>query len=260
MSTTLTLVTWNVNSLRARLETVLRWLEAHRPDVVCLQETKVPDDLFPLPPLTALGYQAAIHGQRTYNGVAILSRLPLADVALGFDGGGEEEQKRLIAATVAGLRVVNAYIPNGQAVGSDKFAYKLDFLARLRGYFEQRHRPDAPLLLAGDFNVAPAPEDVFDPQEMAGQVCFHEDERAALERLRGWGFADAFRRLNPGPGQYTWWDYRQASFRRNRGLRIDHIWTTPPLTAQVASCWIDREERARDKASDHAPLVATLSL
>jgi len=259
MTSSLTVATWNVNSLRARLDAVQRWIEAHAPDVVCLQETKVQDGQFPLLPFTALGYQAAIHGQPTYNGVAILSRLPLEEVTLGFDGSGSEEQKRLVAATIAGIRVVNAYVPNGQAVGSDKFAYKLEFLARLRAYFEQRHAPEAPLVLVGDFNVAPAPEDVFDAQEMAGQVCFHPDERAALERVRDWGFADAFRRLNPGAGQYTWWDYRQASFRRNRGLRIDHIWTTQPLAARVTSCWIDREERAREKASDHAPLVATFS-
>jgi exodeoxyribonuclease-3 len=259
MSNPLTLVTWNVNSLRARLESVQRWLQEYHPDVVCLQETKVADDQFPREAIEALGYQIAMHGQRTYNGVAILSRLPLSDVALGFDGQGGDEQKRLIAATVGGIRVVNAYIPNGQAVGSDKFAYKLDFFAQLKTYFDQSHKPKEAVVLVGDFNVAPAPEDVFDPQEMDGQVCFHPAERAALERLRGWGFVDQFRRLHPEPGYYSWWDYRQAGFQRDRGLRIDHVWTSPPLTPRTEACWIDREERSREKASDHAPVVVTFT-
>lgn len=259
MAESLTLVTWNVNSLRARLEIVQRWLQEQQPDIVCLQETKVSDDQFPREPIEALGYQLAIHGQRTYNGVAILSRHPIQDVAMGFDGKGGDEQKRLIAATVAGIRVVNAYIPNGQSVGSDKFAYKLDFYAKLRAYFDARHRKNEPVVLVGDFNVAPAPEDVFDPKEMEGQVCFHPEERKVLEKLRGWGFVDQFRRMHQGPGYYTWWDYRQASFQRDRGMRIDHIWTSPVLTDRIEACWIDRDERAREKASDHAPLGAMIA-
>jgi exodeoxyribonuclease-3 len=258
MAEPFTLATWNVNSLRARLELVQRWLREQRPDVVCLQETKVSDEQFPREPIEALGYRIALHGQRTYNGVAILSRHPLSDVAPAFDGKGGDEQKRLIAATVAGIRVVNAYIPNGQEVGSDKFAYKLDFFKQLKAYFDKRHTQHEPLVLVGDFNVAPAPEDVFDPKEMDGQVCYHPDERKALENLRAWGFVDQFRRLHPEPGYYSWWDYRQASFPRNRGLRIDHVWTSPALNERVEACWIDREERAREKASDHAPVVALL--
>lgn len=259
MADALTLVTWNVNSLRARLETVTRWLQEYRPDVACLQETKVADEQFPREPLEALGYQIAMHGQRTYNGVAILSRLPLVDVAPGFDGKGGDEQKRLIAATMDGIRVVNAYIPNGQEVGSEKFAYKLDFFKQLKRYFDRHHTPKEPVVLVGDFNVAPAPEDVFDHEEMDGQVCYHPDERKALEKLRSWGFVDQFRRLHPEPGYYTWWDYRQASFQRDRGLRIDHVWTSPALTPRTEACWIDRDERARDKASDHAPVVVTFA-
>jgi exodeoxyribonuclease-3 len=260
MADSFTLVTWNVNSLRARLESVQRWLQEQQPDVVCLQETKVSDDQFPREPFEALGYQLAVHGQRTYNGVAILSRHPLSDVAPSFDGEGGDEQKRLIAATVAGIRVVNAYIPNGQEVGSDKFAYKLDFIRRLRSYFDARHNPAQPVALVGDFNVAPAPEDVFDSEALEGTVCYHPDERMALEHLRGWGFVDQFRRLHPEPGYYTWWDYRQACFQRNRGLRIDHVWTSPALSVRIEACWIDREERAREKASDHAPVVAVLTV
>ncbi len=259
MADSLTLVTWNVNSLRARLETVTRWLQEYRPDVACLQETKVEDEKFPREPLEALGYQIAMHGQRTYNGVAILSRLPITDVARSFDGKGGDEQKRLIAATAGGIRVVNAYIPNGQAVGSEKFSYKLDFFKQLKAYFDKRHSPKEPVVLVGDFNVAAGPEDVFDHEEMDGQVCYHPDERKALEKLRGWGFVDQFRRLHPEPGYFSWWDYRAAGFQRNRGLRIDHVWTSPPLTPRTETCWIDRDERAREKASDHAPVVVTFA-
>jgi exodeoxyribonuclease-3 len=258
MAEALTVATWNVNSLRARLDAVCRWLGEHRPDVLCLQETKVTDDQFPHAALNDLGYRTAVLGQKTYNGVALLARHPIEQVRLGFDGSGAEEQKRLIAATVAGLRIVNAYIPNGSEVGSPKFAHKLEFLRKMAAYFAE-YGPADPLLFVGDFNVAPTPDDVFSVAEMEGQVGFHPDERAALERLRGWGFSDAFRALHPEPGHYSWWDYRQASFRRNRGLRIDHVWAAPCLAARVATCWIDREERARERASDHAPVVATLS-
>jgi exodeoxyribonuclease-3 len=254
------LVTWNVNSLRVRLEAVLRWLGEHGPDVVCLQETKVPDELFPHDPFRELGYQAVISGQKTYNGVAILSRRPIEAPRIGFDGVAAEEQKRLVAATVAGVRFVNAYVPQGSEVGSEKFAYKLDFLAQLRGYFERHHRPGEPLVLVGDLNVAPAPEDVFSPAELEGQVSFHPAEREALEIVRAWGFRDQFRKFEPGAGFYSWWDYRQGAFRRNRGLRIDHVWATAPLDARAVECWIDREERAREKASDHAPVVAAFAL
>ena len=253
----LSIVSWNVNSLRARLEIVLRWLKEHEPEVVCVQETKVPDELFPQAPFEELGYQIAVHGQKTYNGVALFSRLPMTDVARDFDGKGGDEQKRLIAATIAGIRVVNAYVPNGSEVGSEKFAYKLTFLDGLRRYFAERHRPQEPLVFVGDFNVATEPRDVFSVEEMEGQVCYHPDERAALAKVAAWGFEDQFRRFEEGAGHYTWWDYRQASFRRNRGLRIDHIWTTASLAQRGRSCWIDREERAREKASDHAPVTAT---
>jgi exodeoxyribonuclease-3 len=260
MSGTLSVVTWNVNSLRARLPLVLRWVKQHRPDVLCLQETKVEDELFPLDDFTIFGYHEALHGQKTYNGVALLSRRPIEAVARGFDGKGGDEQKRLIAGTVAGIRVVNAYVPNGGEVGSDKFAYKLEFIAQLHRYLDQRHRPDEPLVLVGDFNVATEPGDVFSVEAMEGQVCYHPDERAALAQLKAWGFEDLFRRFEKAPGHYTWWDYRQAGWPRNHGLRIDHIWTTRPLAERSQSCTIDREERARDKASDHVPVTAMFSL
>jgi exodeoxyribonuclease-3 len=260
MSGTLTLVSWNVNSLRARLDAVLRWVKANKPDVLCLQETKVPDDQFPLDEFTYLGYHEALYGQKTYNGVAILSKLPLQDVVRGFDGGSDGEQKRLIAATVAGIRFVNAYVPNGSEVGSDKFAYKLDFLGQLARYLGERHTPSEPLALVGDFNVATEERDVFDPEEMKDQVCFHPQEQEALAQVFAWGFEDLFRRYESGAGHYSWWDYRQAGFARNRGLRIDHIWTSPPLAERSTKCWIDKAERAKDKASDHAPVLATFTV
>jgi len=258
MSDALHIVTWNVNSLRARLEHVTRWIGDHRPDILCLQETKVPDDQFPAQAFADLGYEVAYHGQKTYNGVAIAARHPIEAVTLGFNGDGEEEQKRFMAATVQGIRVLNAYIPNGQTVDSPKFVYKLEFMQDMVRYLEQRHDKDEPLVLVGDFNVAPEAADVFSVEEMDGQIGFHPDERAALERLRDWGFHDAFRLFECGDGFYSWWDYRQGSFRRNRGLRIDHIWLTEPLQRRANACWIDREERARTKASDHAPVVAEI--
>jgi exodeoxyribonuclease-3 len=260
MSTRLSVVTWNVNSLRARLPSVLRWVREHKPDVLCLQETKVRDEDFPLDDFTILGYHEALYGQKSYNGVAILSRQPLSGVARGFDGEGTDEQKRLIAATVAGVRVVNAYVPNGGEVGSDKFAYKLEFLERLGGYFAARHRPQELLVFVGDFNVAPEPRDVFDPAALDGQTCYHPAERAALAKLMAWGFTDLFRHFEPGAGHYSWWDYRQASFQRNAGMRIDHIWTTQPLAKRSRSCSIGKEERAKDKASDHVPVTAVFEL
>jgi exodeoxyribonuclease-3 len=228
--------------------------------VLCLQETKVEDDLFPVDDFTYLGYREAIWGQKTYNGVAILSKKPIEAVVRVFDGKGNEEQKRLIAATISGIRVVNAYIPNGGDVGSDKFAYKLEFIGQLREYFAKQHKPTEPLVFVGDFNVATEPIDVFDPKEMEGQTCFHPDERAALAKVFAWGFQDQFRRFEKGDKHYTWWDYRGAGWQRGRGLRIDHIWTTEPLAKRGKACTIDREARAKEKASDHVPVTATFTV
>lgn len=258
-ATDLTLVTWNVNSIRSRMAHLQRFCVEWRPDIICLQETKVTDEQFPHEPIAALGYHLAIHGQNTYNGVAILSPHPITDVTLGFDGTGSEEQKRLIAATVAGVRVINAYVPNGSEVGSEKFAQKLRFLADLRVYLDQRHTPAEHLSIVGDFNVAPAPEDVYDPVALEGTVCYHPEERAALEKLRGWGFSDLYRRFETGAGHYSWWDYRGGSFPRDAGLRIDHIWASPPLEARSSACFIEKGERAREKASDHAPVIAAFA-
>ena len=253
------IATWNVNSLRVRLEALLAWLARNQPQVLCLQETKVQDELFPLDALREAGYEAVFMGQKTYNGVAILSSLPIENVKYGFDGSGQEEQKRLIAATVGGIRIVNAYIPNGGSVESERFGQKLAFLEQLSEYFAHAERPGQPVLFTGDFNVAPEERDVYDPLEMAGQVCFHREEQLRLAVVRRWGFVDAFRQLEAGGGHHSWWDFRTRAFERDAGLRIDHIWVTLPLEARLRACWIDKAERGLPRASDHAPVVASFS-
>jgi exodeoxyribonuclease-3 len=246
------LATWNVNSIRARLERVVAWVDQHRPDVLCLQETKVSDDLFPADELRALGYEIAFHGQRTYNGVAILSRTPLADVRRGFGDGDDEAQARLIAATVGGVRVLSVYVPNGEAVGSEKYAYKLGWMARLRRHVTSQMGTDVPLVLCGDFNVAPAPMDVYDPKAWEGHVLFSADERAALARVVETGLVDLVRTMHPTDPMFTWWDYRMLAFPKGRGLRIDHLLVTPSLAARATACGVDRESRKGKQPSDHA--------
>ncbi len=251
------LVTWNVNSVRARLPRVLPWLTENMPDVVCLQETKVEDHAFPGEELQKLGYHLAIFGQRTYNGVAILTRSPLKNVVRGFGDGVTDEQARFIAGTIEGVRVASVYVPNGQAVGTDKFHYKLDFMRRCAGWLSSSARAAEPLAVCGDFNVAPDDRDCHDPVVWKDQVLCHPDERAALRAIQDWGLEDLFRRHQPEPGHYSWWDYRQLSFPKNKGLRIDHILCTPSLAARSKSVVIDRNARKGKEPSDHAPVVAT---
>jgi len=252
------IATWNVNSIRARLPIVCSWLAEHRPDVLCLQETKVEDEKFPGEEFGKFGYQICFFGQRTYNGVAILSRSPVKDLCKGLPGLPEDEQRRFLAGTLNGIRILNIYIPNGQAVDSPKFLYKLHFVNRLRAFLETSHRPGEPLILLGDFNVAPEPEDVYSPEEWEGEVLFHPDARAAIGTLKAWGLVDLFRKHHAGPGHYTWWDYRVGAFRRNMGLRIDHIWATQPVADRCGSCEIDRSPRAGERPSDHAPVIASI--
>jgi exodeoxyribonuclease-3 len=252
--------TWNVNSIRARSERVLAWLDQHRPDVICLQETKVDDAAFPVEPYRARGYHLELCGQPTYNGVAILSLLPLTDVSRGLGDGEEDGQCRLIAATVAGVRVLSVYAPNGQVVGSDKWVYKLRWFERLRRYLGERESLGGRLVLGGDFNVAPEPRDVHDPARWEKEVLFHPDARAALARLCDLGLADTYRLHHPEPGRYTWWDYRQLSFPKGRGLRIDHVLATAPLFERCRAAEIDREARKGKQPSDHAPLITTFDV
>jgi exodeoxyribonuclease-3 len=252
------IATWNVNSLRARLELVLDWLRQDGPEVVCLQETKVTDDVFPTAALAEVGYQAVFTGQKTYNGVAILSRLPLTEVCKALPEAPGDDEKRFIAATVNGTRIINVYVPNGQAVGSAKFQYKLAWLEQLRTFLTTTYTLETPLLLCGDFNVAPEPRDVYDATEVDGEILFHPEERAAFARLLDWGLHDALRLHHQEGELYSWWDYRAGAFRRNRGFRIDHILATPPVAGRCTAVTLERDLRRRPKPSDHIPVVATL--
>ena len=251
--------TWNVNSIAARLPAVTAWLAEHQPDVLCLQEIKCVTERFPATTFAELGYQAAVFGQPTYNGVAILARERLNRVERGFPGddGGPA---RLIAATVGLVRVIDVYVPNGAPLGSDRYTGKLAWLGQLRAYLAASHAPDELLVLCGDFNVAPEPRDVYDPVALASQVLFTPPERAALAPVAAWGLVDTFRLHQEEAGHFSWWDYRQAAYRRNLGLRIDHLWATPPLAAACTGAWIDRAPRAGERPSDHAPVVADFAL
>jgi exodeoxyribonuclease-3 len=250
------IATWNVNSIRARMERVRAWLAAQAPDVLCLQETKVEDKAFPAEDLRSLGYHVAAYGQKTYNGVAVLARQPLADVVRGFGDGVEDAQARFLLVRVGAVRVGSLYVPNGQAVGTEKFTYKLDWLRRWRAWLATHAEASQPLVLCGDLNVAPEDRDVHDPDAWRNQVLCHPDERAALAEVRRWGLVDVFRQLHPEPGLYSWWDYRQLSFPKNRGLRIDHILCTQGMAARCRSVVIDREARKGETPSDHAPVIA----
>ena len=249
------LATWNVNSLKVRLPHLLGWLASAQPDVVCLQETKTEDAGFPFAELAAAGYQALHNGQKTYNGVALLARSEPSEVLRALPGF-EDGQKRLLAATVAGVRCICAYMPNGQAVGSEKYAYKLAWLDALARWLQDELKRFPQLALLGDFNIAPEDRDVHDPQAWQGQVLCSEPERAAFRRFIDLGLVDAFRLFPQPEKSFTWWDYRMMAFRRNHGLRIDHILVSPRLAARCRACLIDVAPRKLERPSDHAPVIA----
>jgi len=255
------IATWNVNSIRARLERLLAWLDRTAPDVACLQELKVPDEEFPVDEIREAGYHAAFHGQKTYNGVAILSRTEPSDVAIGLPGAVDDSdaQARLIAATCDGVRVVSAYFPNGQSVGSDKWAYKLAWMGRLREHLPSLLADGASLALCGDFNVAPEDRDVARPDEWRSSVLCHEDARKALAAIMDDRLIDSMRLHEEGPGPYSWWDYRMLAFPKGNGLRIDHIVVTPDLAERCTRAWVERNERKGKLPSDHAPVLIELS-
>lgn len=252
------IATWNVNSVKARRERLLSFVARHAPDVVCLQELKTEEPGFPYADLQAAGYSAAVLGQKTYNGVAVLSREAPRDVATGFGDGGDESQARLVAATVGGLRIASAYIPNGKEVGSEKWPYKLEWLARLAAWVE-RQAGGPPLVLCGDFNVAPEDRDVASPASWADSVLCHPEVRAAFAKLLAAGLVDSFRLHRSEGGLYSWWDYRMLAFPKNDGLRIDHVLIAPSLVPRCTGAFIDREERKGKLPSDHAPVFAELS-
>ena len=254
------IATWNVNSINVRMPQMLEWLERAAPEVVCLQETKCVDENFPLEAVNNAGYKAAFFGQKSYNGVAILSKLPIEDVQKGFDDDDDESPKRLIAATINGIRIVNTYIPNGTELGTDKFTFKLDWLMRLRRYFDATSDVKNDVLLCGDFNVAMDDADVWSVEQWTGKLHFTKTERAAMYNVKQWGFVDLFRKIKGDAQEFSWWNYREGAWQRNRGLRIDHIWTSPPLAAKCTDCIIDRSPRGLEKPSDHAPVIAEFKL
>src|SRR5262249_38448716 len=243
--------------IRARAQRVMAWLQLRRPDVLCMQEIKIEEVEFPSLELKALGYDVMVEGQRTYNGVAIASRLPMREVRRGLGGGGADAQARLLWGSGGGGGLASGDAPNGQTVGSDKWRYKLRWLERLRRHLEQTGDPQQPLALCGDWNVAPEARDVHDPVRWEKAVLFHPDARAALARVCAWGLRDAYRLHHEEAGRYTWWDYRQLAFPKNLGLRIDHILVTAPLASRCQAVAIDREARKGKQPSDHAPVEAT---
>ena len=248
--------TWNVNSVRSRLERVVGWTERTRPDVLCLQEIKTTDDLFPLEPFTELGYHVEVFGQKTYNGVAILSLTPITDVVRNLPDDPEDAPRRLIAGTVGKVRIVNVYVPNGQSPESDKFVYKMDWLARLRDFLAASAKPSDPLVLLGDFNIAPEERDVRYPDLWRGHIHFHPQEHEALARITSWGLHDLLRKHHEEGGLYSWWDYRQLAFQKNNGLRIDLILGTKKMLDRCTGVEIFRDERKGESPSDHVPVVA----
>lgn len=249
--------TWNVNSIRMRMERLQRWLEQRKPDILCLQETKVVNEDFPVEPFQALGYQCYVHGQKSYNGVAILARMAAENLVKGLPDEGADAHCRLVAGSFGGVRIINVYAPNGGEVGSDKYAYKLDWYRRLRKLLDSALTPRDKVLLCGDFNVAPEDRDVWDPEKWRGQILFSEPEKEALKNLVDWGLTDALRMHHQESGLYTWWDYREGAFHRGWGVRIDHILVSPPLAQICSAIEIDREERKGEKPSDHAPVLAS---
>ena len=249
------IATWNVKSLKIRLPHLLQWLASHRPDVMCLQETKLEDEAFPLDAISEAGYRAIYTGQKAYNGVAILSREPAVDIVPALPAF-ETPHKRLLAATIAGVRCVCVYVPNGESPTSDKYPFKLNWYAGLRDWLESELRRHPALAVLGDFNVAPEDRDVHDPKAWEGRIHFTEPEKAALRALFALGLKDAFRLFEQPDGSFTWWDYRMYAFRRKMGLRIDHILLSPAVAARCTSCAIDVEPRKLERPSDHAPVYA----
>lgn len=255
------IATFNANSIRARLEIVLEWLAEHEPDVLAIQEIKCENDKFPLETFEEAGWQTAIHGQKSYNGVALVSRQPIRNVRMGFGDPTWPDDCRIITGEIGGVTIVNTYVPNGTAVGTDKFDYKLRWLPRFGQLIAERFSVSDPVVWLGDINIAPSADDVFDPARHKGKVGFHPAEIEELEKLIDWGWHDLFRKFTAGAGHYTFWEFViPKAFERNLGWRIDHIYAPEALAARCTSCTIDREPRAMDRPSDHTFVLAEFDL
>lgn len=253
------IATWNVNSIKARLPNVLAWLSEAKPDVVLLQETKTLNEKFPGLEIEDLGYNLALNGQKTYNGVAILSKSPIEDVVTVLPGEAEDDHARYIEAVIGDVRVASVYVPNGGEVGSDKFQYKLRWFERLRDHIAELLVYEEALVVGGDYNVAPGPGDVYDPEGLAGTTCFHPDEQVRFRTILNLGMTEAYQVLNPQPHAYTWWDYRAGGWQKDHGMRIDHLLLSPQAADRLDNSGIDRAVRGQEKASDHVPVWCQLS-
>ena len=255
------IATWNVNSLNARMPRVTEWLEQVRPDVLCLQETKLADDKFPALEFAALGYDSVHHGEGRWNGVAILSKVGIDDVVHGFDDGRDPDtDARIVWATCGGVRVVSVYVPNGRELTADHYRYKLDWLGRLRDHLDRHHSPDERLVILGDWNIAPADDDVWSTEAFEGCTHVSPPEREALARVKEWGLVDTLRGRYPEPGIYSYWDYRNGDFHKKRGMRIDYLLSSAALAPHCRADLIDRNARKGTKPSDHAPVLGLFDI
>ncbi len=262
-SNKISVATWNVNSIKARLPNVIDWLRSAKPDVVLLQELKCMDEAFPRMEIEDIGYNLAIHGQKTYNGVAILSKFPIDDITKNIPNF-EDASSRYIEAVISvgggAIRVASVYVPNGQSPDSEKFQYKMNFYDKLHAHLKNIIGYDEKILIGGDYNCAPEDIDVYDPKSLRGTTCFHPDEQAKFRKLLNLGYADIYRKLHPDRHEFSWWDYRAGAFNYNKGMRIDQILVNPKAADSVVSCHIDAEPRGKEKASDHTPVVCEITI
>ncbi len=261
--TNISIATWNVNSIKARLPNVTEWLRSAKPDVVLLQELKCVDEALPYMEIEDCGYNIAAHGQKTYNGVAILSRHPIEDVTKNIPGFKDEAARYIEGVIVAGggaVRVASVYVPNGQSPDSDKFQYKMRFYDALHDHMQNIRGFDEKIIIGGDYNCAPDDIDVYDPKSLRGTTCFHPDEQAKFRRLENLGYADIYRKMFPQKQEFSWWDYRAGAYNYNKGMRIDHLLANPKAADSVSECYVDAEPRGKEKASDHTPVVCVVGV
>ena len=259
--------TWNVNSIRSRIDHVKEWLITNNVDILCLQETKTEDQFFPVEIFSSLGYEVSLSGQKSYNGVAIISRIPISDIKIGFDSVISEykdlsilsQQKRIISAEINGVRIINVYVPNGSSINSDKFIYKEKWLECLKTYIREIKSNNTPICLLGDFNIAPEDRDIHTPSNYVETIMASSKERKLLKDALSGELEDVFRIFEPGEKHWSWWDYRHSAWQRDKGWRIDHIYLTEDILSYSNSCWIDKEQRSKEKPSDHAPVVVDIS-